>query len=223
MSTSSAQQAPWGRAAAALIVFVVVGLFLQHAREQVDLQLEADAGEWRLAEDLFPDWVPNQLTPALQDLQNIPMRVPHGSVHWRDYLKEQLLENPWVTAVENIQRRDGQIFFTAYLLRPVAGIRCQDGHLLITPAGKVVDYVSGEFLDASLAIPEYSTSAGLDQIDPSWSALPEREEWNQLLILLGDLHDHGILTGHPGFILELQWIPGENGGFWYLLCEGGLR
>ena len=207
MSTSTNPQAPWGKTITVLVIFVTLGLFLQHARDQVDLQLEADAGEWRLAKELFPDWFPENLTPALQDLQNIPSRVPHGSVHWRDHLKEQLLGNPWVTAVENIQRRDGQIFFTAYLLRPVAGVRCQDGHLLITPSGTVVDYVTGEFLDASLAIPEYATPGGLDQIDPSWSSLPDSDEWNQLRTLLGDLHDHGILTGHPGFVRDLQWIP----------------
>ncbi|MGB1071093.1 MAG: cell division protein FtsQ/DivIB [Planctomycetota bacterium] len=223
MSTPNASQGQWKTAFAFLLVFVFVGLALRHARNEVDLQRAADAGSWSLTEDSFPDWFPQTLTPALKELQQIPSRIPHDSVHWRDHVRSQLLENPWVHSVGSIERQMGRISFSAVLRRPVVAVRCPGGHLLVTPEGRVIDYEEGYTLDPHWRIPEYSSMGGNANVEANLSTLPAGDEWSQLLTLVGDLFDHGILSDHSGFVEELRWSPQNDGGFWYLICEGGLR
>ena len=223
MSDSATSQASWKTAFGFLLVFVPVGFVLRHVHEEVDLQRAADAGAWSLSADSFPEWFPTTLTPALAELHQIPSKIPHDSVHWRDHVRSRLLENPWVIAVDRIERQLGTISFSALLRRPVIAVRCQGGHLLVTPEGKIIDRVNGYSLDPSWKIPEYLSPGGYESLDPEGRSLPAGEEWDQLLTLVGDLFDHGILPDHPGFVEELRWIPQGSGGFWYLICEGGLR
>ena len=221
MSRNTDQNAPWFGALLMLILFVGVGLFLVHARKQVDSQLEADIGPWQLttAGILSPEirlW-----TPALNDLNNVLSRVALDSVHWREQVKGELLKNPWVTEVENIRRVDGRVTFTAFLLRAAVGVRCQGGHLLIGHGGEVIEFVPGDFLDEALEIPEYSSPGGLERVSQDWKSLPVEVEWQELLALIEDLAL--TLEKQPGFIRDLQWNPHPDGGLWTLICEGGLR
>ncbi len=223
MNASTTSQRQWIPAFVFIMVLIIAGLAFRHARNEVDLQRAADAGSWSLTQDSFPDWFPDSLTPALEELQQIPSRIPHDSVHWRDHVRSQLLENPWVHSVGSIERQLGVISFSAILRRPVVAVRCSGGHLLVTPEGNVIDYEEGYTLDPHWRIPEYSSMGGNANVDSSLSVLPSGEEWEQLLTLVGDLFDHGILSDHSGFVEELRWTPQEEGGFWYLICEGGLR
>ncbi len=221
MSVKSAETAPWSSTLLILFLFIGAGLFLSHAREQVDHQLDADAGSWHLSRTGLSSDGFRLKTPALEDLNNIPSRVALDSVHWRDQVKNELLKNPWVSGVENLRRKDGRISFSAYLLRPVVGVRCRGGHLLVSPGGSVIEFVPGDFLDAALEIPEYSSPGGFDGIDSEWKVLPGEVEWAELLTLLGDLAV--TMRKQPGFIRDLQWNPHPDGGLWMLICEGGLR
>ena len=93
----------------------------------------------------------------------------------------------------------------------------------MTPEGRVIDYEEGYTLDPHWRIPEYSSMGGNANVEANLSTLPAGDEWSQLLTLVGDLFDHGILSDHSGFVEELRWSPQNDGGFWYLICEGGLR
>jgi hypothetical protein len=223
MTSSDSVQNSWRSALLAVMAIGLVVFIVHHLQQEVDQQKAVDAGSWQLAEDTFPGWFPQKLSPALADLHQIPSRVPHDSVHWRDYVRTELLRNPWVVAVEGVERERGRISFKAILRRPALAVRCRGGYLLVTLGGKVIDRVEGYSLDPSWMLPEYSTLSGSDSVDPKWDSLPAGEEWDQLLQLAGDLFDHGILQENAGFVQELRWIPQQGGGFWYLICEGGLR
>ena len=132
-------RSPYGRLLLTVVVVSAVVLTSLRLEQRVEETLRWTEGSWSLESRDFPSWVPARFTGRLADLHHIPATIPLRSADWRQEVLRSLGENPWIDEVQRVDRTAEGIRFEARLLRPVVGVRCEEGLLLLDSAGRVID------------------------------------------------------------------------------------
>ena len=207
-----------GLALATLIAFGIV-----QVKRSVDQRIARAGGEWQLEPEFLPPWLPGDFQGEMVGLRDLPETVSLRSVRWRDQIRESLLASPWIEKVGRIDLDGDRIIFDAEMTRPVAGVRCHEGFLLIDSIGRVIDTQPGDILDGAWGIPEYLPEGG--GIDPLAAGFPLiGAEFRELVALLDVLWDEEIFQRWPGVIPQITSRRDDSGGrLWQLITARGTH
>ena len=203
------------------VALLLVGA--QGIRFRVEQRIAESDGSWELRPLEFPGWIPPDFRGELAGLDHLPETVALRTPRWREELRTRLESNPWVAQVRSLERDGGRIHYELDLVRPVVGVRSEDGFLLVDSSGCVIDGVLGSLLDPCWGIPEYHPGGG----PGPHLAAGERlggEEIRQLLGLVERLARAHIFDRWPGVIREVYAHHGRDVDlFWVLYLEQGTR
>ena len=137
------------RGAVLLLVVALLLFAAQGIRSRVEQRIAESDGPWELCLLEFPAWIPPDFRGELAGLDHLPETVALRTPRWREELRGRLESNPWVARVRSLERDGGQIHYELDLVRPVIGVRSEDGFLLVDSSGRVIDGVLGAVLDPS--------------------------------------------------------------------------
>jgi len=208
-------RSPYGRLLLTVVVVSAVVLTSLRLEQRVAETLRWTEGSWSLESRDFPSWVPARFTGRLADLHHIPATIPLRSADWRQEVLRSLGENPWIDEVQRVDRTAEGIRFEARLLRPVVGVRCEEGLLLLDSAGRVIDIDRTLDLDPAWGIPLLIPIAG--ELPALASGTEVRhEEITEALGVLREVWGARLPQRFPGelTLIEAYTEPGVPGLLW---------
>lgn len=208
---------------ASLALALVLAFGIVEVKESVDLRIARAGGEWELEPRGLPAWMPVGFGGEMAALRELPETVSLRSVRWRQQVRGTLLDSPWIQRVGHIDLEGDRMTFEAEMTRPVVGVRCHQGFLLVDSTGVVIDLQHGDSLDSAWGIPEYvPEKGGIEPLDPGVPLIGQ--EFRELVGLLEVLWSEGIYQRWPGVLPQVTCrLDDGDRRLWHLTTSSGTH